>query len=81
MSALFLSRTFHEREGIEEVVVPMPSWESKTKKPLAKHKRETEKASIIQNLHFRNVTITVSFERLYSYLKSEFSTVDIPQRS
>lgn len=43
MSCLFLSRTFHEKEKIEEVVVPMPSWEVSSKKPFGKSKRELEK--------------------------------------
>ncbi|XP_078361220.1 ATPase MORC2A-like [Oculina patagonica] len=50
MSCLFLSRTFHEREKIEEVVVPMPSWEASTNKPLAKSKREMDKHQIETNL-------------------------------
>ncbi|XP_028400511.1 ATPase MORC2-like [Dendronephthya gigantea] len=43
MSCLFLSRTFHEREGINEVVVPIPSWDVATRKPLSRAKRELEK--------------------------------------
>lgn len=50
MSCLFLSRTFHEREKIEEVVVPMPSWEASTNKPLAKSKREVDKHQVETNL-------------------------------
>lgn len=33
VSCLFLSRTFHEREDIHEVIVPMPSWNHKTREP------------------------------------------------
>lgn len=50
VSCLFLSRTFHEREKIEEVVVPMPSWEVSSKKPLAKSKRELDKHQTEVNL-------------------------------
>lgn len=50
MSCLFLSRTFHEREKIEEVVVPMPSWELSSKKSTAKTKRELEKHQVEVNL-------------------------------
>ncbi|CAB3997385.1 MORC family CW-type zinc finger 2 isoform X1 [Paramuricea clavata] len=46
MSCLFLSRTFHEREGINEVVVPIPSWDVATKKPLGRSKRELEKHQV-----------------------------------
>ncbi|XP_053324506.1 ATPase MORC2 isoform X2 [Spea bombifrons] len=35
MTCLFLSRTFHEEEGIDEVIVPLPTWNSKTFEPLA----------------------------------------------
>ncbi|XP_043924181.1 ATPase MORC2 [Protopterus annectens] len=33
MTCLFLSRTFHEEEGIDEVIVPLPTWNSYTKEP------------------------------------------------
>jgi len=49
MSCLFLSRTFHEVEDIHEVIVPMPSWYVKTKKPylpkdhsLERHQQEVD---------------------------------------
>ncbi|XP_042193559.1 ATPase MORC2 [Callorhinchus milii] len=34
MSCVFLSRTFHEEEGIDEVIVPLPTWNSKTREPM-----------------------------------------------
>ncbi|KAM9858832.1 ATPase MORC2 isoform 2-T2 [Aulostomus maculatus] len=34
LTCLFLSRTFHEEEGLDEVIVPLPSWDLKTKQPL-----------------------------------------------
>ncbi|XP_048369648.1 ATPase MORC2 isoform X2 [Sphaerodactylus townsendi] len=34
MTCLFLSRTFHEEEGIDEVIVPLPSWNSRTSEPI-----------------------------------------------
>ncbi|PVD32722.1 hypothetical protein C0Q70_08167 [Pomacea canaliculata] len=36
MSCLFLSRTFHEEENIDEVIVPLPSFEASTRRPLTK---------------------------------------------
>ncbi|KAM4053546.1 ATPase MORC2 isoform 2-T5 [Anomaloglossus baeobatrachus] len=30
MTCLFMSRTFHEEEGIDEVIVPLPTWNAKT---------------------------------------------------
>ncbi|XP_028639430.1 ATPase MORC2B [Grammomys surdaster] len=34
MSCLFLSRTFHEEEGIDEVIVPLPTWKTQTQEPV-----------------------------------------------
>ncbi|XP_032765346.1 ATPase MORC2B [Rattus rattus] len=34
MSCLFLSRTFHEEEGIDEVIVPLPTWSAHTREPV-----------------------------------------------
>ncbi|XP_075069038.1 ATPase MORC2 [Mixophyes fleayi] len=34
MTCLFMSRTFHEEEGIDEVIVPLPTWNSRTCEPL-----------------------------------------------
>lgn len=43
LTCVFLSRTFHEREQLEEIIVPMPSFDANTKRPLAKTPREKEK--------------------------------------
>ncbi|XP_061906773.1 ATPase MORC2 isoform X1 [Entelurus aequoreus] len=46
LTCLFLSRTFHEEEGLDEVIVPLPSWDLVTKEPLTsdpeKYATETE---------------------------------------
>ncbi|XP_055003507.1 ATPase MORC2 isoform X3 [Sorex araneus] len=34
MTCLFLSRTFHEEEGIDEVIVPLPTWNARTRDPV-----------------------------------------------
>ncbi|XP_065273846.1 ATPase MORC2 isoform X2 [Emys orbicularis] len=34
MTCLFLSRTFHEEEGIDEVIVPLPTWNTRTREPM-----------------------------------------------
>ncbi|XP_075773159.1 ATPase MORC2 isoform X1 [Pelodiscus sinensis] len=34
MTCLFLSRTFHEEEGIDEVIVPLPTWNTRTLEPM-----------------------------------------------
>ncbi|XP_027586028.1 ATPase MORC2 isoform X2 [Pipra filicauda] len=34
MTCLLLSRTFHEEEGIDEVIVPLPTWNARSHEPL-----------------------------------------------
>ncbi|KAM6246679.1 ATPase MORC2 isoform 2-T2 [Porphyrio hochstetteri] len=34
MTCLLLSRTFHEEEGIDEVIVPLPTWNSRSGEPV-----------------------------------------------
>ncbi|CAM9545423.1 unnamed protein product [Rangifer tarandus platyrhynchus] len=34
MTCLFLSRTFHEEEGIDEVIVPLPNWNARNREPV-----------------------------------------------
>ncbi|NWR80124.1 MORC2 protein, partial [Centropus unirufus] len=34
MTCLLLSRTFHEEEGIDEVIVPLPSWSAQSREPV-----------------------------------------------
>ncbi|XP_032561680.1 ATPase MORC2 isoform X3 [Chiroxiphia lanceolata] len=34
MTCLLLSRTFHEEEGINEVIVPLPTWNARSHEPL-----------------------------------------------
>ena len=43
MSCLFLSRTFHEEEKIEEVIVPMPSFEKNTRHPFVQNAVEKQR--------------------------------------
>ena len=44
-SCLFLSRTFHEEEGIDEVIVPLPSFDTQSRKPLTTDPRGKEKVT------------------------------------
>uniref|UniRef100_G3VRE2 MORC family CW-type zinc finger 2 n=1 Tax=Sarcophilus harrisii TaxID=9305 RepID=G3VRE2_SARHA len=37
MTCLFLSRTFHEEEGIDEVIVPLPTWNARTRQPITEN--------------------------------------------
>ncbi|XP_061459212.1 ATPase MORC2 isoform X2 [Rhineura floridana] len=50
MTCLFLSRTFHEEEGIDEVIVPLPTWNARTKEPLTDN---MEKFSIETELIYK----------------------------
>ncbi|KFP63441.1 MORC family CW-type zinc finger protein 2, partial [Cariama cristata] len=34
MTCLLLSRTFHEEEGIDEVIVPLPTWNTRSQEPV-----------------------------------------------
>ncbi|NXE97836.1 MORC2 protein, partial [Menura novaehollandiae] len=34
MTCLLLSRTFHEEEGIDEVIVPLPTWNARSREPM-----------------------------------------------
>ncbi|KAB5565779.1 hypothetical protein PHYPO_G00245410 [Pangasianodon hypophthalmus] len=50
LTCLFLSRTFHEEEGLDEVIVPLPSWDLKTQQPLT---QDPEKYAIETELIFK----------------------------
>ncbi|KAK7088182.1 ATPase MORC2A-like [Littorina saxatilis] len=53
MSCLFLSRTFHEEEGIDEVIVPLPSFEAGTRRPLTKGGRAQERQETEMELIYK----------------------------
>uniref|UniRef100_A0A665X9T4 MORC family CW-type zinc finger 2 n=1 Tax=Echeneis naucrates TaxID=173247 RepID=A0A665X9T4_ECHNA len=50
LTCLFLSRTFHEEEGLDEVIVPLPSWDLKTREPLTS---DPEKYAVETELIFK----------------------------
>lgn len=50
MSCLMLSRTFHETENLNEVIVPMPSWNRQTRLPLPQNDEDRDKHSIVSCL-------------------------------
>uniref|UniRef100_A0A8C2ZHY2 MORC family CW-type zinc finger 2 n=1 Tax=Cyclopterus lumpus TaxID=8103 RepID=A0A8C2ZHY2_CYCLU len=50
LTCLFMSRTFHEEEGLDEVIVPLPSWDLSTKEPLTS---DPEKYAIETELIFK----------------------------
>ncbi|XP_056275490.1 ATPase MORC2 isoform X2 [Pseudoliparis swirei] len=50
LTCLFMSRTFHEEEGLDEVIVPLPSWDLTTNEPLTS---DPEKYAIETELIFK----------------------------
>ncbi|NWU19258.1 MORC2 protein, partial [Dyaphorophyia castanea] len=62
MTCLLLSRTFHEEEGIDEVIVPLPTWNARTREPVTDN---MEKFAIETELIYK-----------YSPFKSEREVMD-----
>uniref|UniRef100_F6WFF3 MORC family CW-type zinc finger 2 n=2 Tax=Ornithorhynchus anatinus TaxID=9258 RepID=F6WFF3_ORNAN len=62
MTCLFLSRTFHEEEGIDEVIVPLPTWNARNREPITDN---MEKFAIETELIYK-----------YSPFKSEFEVME-----
>ncbi|KAG9354468.1 hypothetical protein JZ751_001178 [Albula glossodonta] len=50
LTCLFLSRTFHEEEGLDEVIVPLPSWDNRNKQPVT---QDPEKYAIETELIYK----------------------------
>ncbi|NXQ49971.1 MORC2 protein, partial [Catharus fuscescens] len=62
MTCLLLSRTFHEEEGIDEVIVPLPTWSTRSHEPVTDN---MEKFAIETELIYK-----------YSPFKSEREVMD-----
>ncbi|NWS03954.1 MORC2 protein, partial [Motacilla alba] len=62
MTCLLLSRTFHEEEGIDEVIVPLPTWNARSHEPVTDN---MEKFAIETELIYK-----------YSPFKSEWEVMD-----
>ncbi|XP_059719083.1 ATPase MORC2 isoform X3 [Haemorhous mexicanus] len=62
MTCLLLSRTFHEEEGIDEVIVPLPTWNAWSREPVTDN---MEKFAIETELIYK-----------YSPFKSEWEVMD-----
>ncbi|NWI45717.1 MORC2 protein, partial [Picathartes gymnocephalus] len=62
MTCLLLSRTFHEEEGIDEVIVPLPTWSARSREPVTDN---MEKFAIETELIYK-----------YSPFKSEQEVMD-----
>ncbi|KAL1765848.1 MORC family CW-type zinc finger protein 2B [Sigmodon hispidus] len=66
MSCLFLSRTFHEEEGIDEVIVPLPTWHTKTQEPVTDN---VEKFAIETELIYKYSPFHTEGEVMAQFMK------------
>ncbi|XP_077378143.1 ATPase MORC2 isoform X2 [Festucalex cinctus] len=71
LTCLFLSRTFHEEEGLDEVIVPLPSWDLITKEPLTS---DREKYTIETELIFKYSPFKSVQELMEQFSKIESSS-------
>ncbi|XP_013379417.1 MORC family CW-type zinc finger protein 2 isoform X1 [Lingula anatina] len=71
LTCLFLSRTFHEEEGVEEVVVPIPCFDADTCKPVAKGARAQEKHAVEMGLILKYSPFKTEEE-----VMKQFKTID-----
>ncbi|XP_020855508.1 MORC family CW-type zinc finger protein 1 [Phascolarctos cinereus] len=67
MSCIFLSQTFCESEGLSEVVVPIPSWSSRTKESITDPKKFSEELSVIHKYSpFKTeIELMQQFDKIY----------------
>ena len=45
---IYMSRTFHEDEKIDEVIVPIPSWDSKNRRPFPSTPEDLERVCYME---------------------------------
>ncbi|XP_063082011.1 ATPase MORC2 isoform X2 [Cavia porcellus] len=66
MTCLFLSRTFHEEEGIDEVIVPLPTWNAQTREPVTDN---VEKFAIETELIYKYSPFRTEEEVMNQFMK------------
>ncbi|XP_040859546.1 ATPase MORC2 isoform X2 [Ochotona curzoniae] len=66
MTCLFLSRTFHEEEGIDEVIVPLPTWHARTREPVTDN---VEKFAIETELIYKYSPFRTEEEVMSQFMK------------
>ncbi|XP_008571228.1 PREDICTED: MORC family CW-type zinc finger protein 2 [Galeopterus variegatus] len=66
MTCLFLSRTFHEEEGIDEVIVPLPTWNAQTREPVTDN---VEKFAIETELIYKYSPFHTEEEVMAQFMK------------
>ncbi|XP_062508579.1 ATPase MORC2A-like isoform X2 [Corticium candelabrum] len=73
MTCLFLSRTFHDKERLKEVIVPLPSWDTRTQRPLVRTPAEEERRQLEINLILRHSPFHTEKDLL-----DQFNAIDSP---
>uniref|UniRef100_H3DEP7 MORC family CW-type zinc finger 2 n=1 Tax=Tetraodon nigroviridis TaxID=99883 RepID=H3DEP7_TETNG len=71
LTCLFLSRTFHEEEGLDEVIVPLPSWDLNTKEPITS---DPEKYAVETELIFKYSPFSDGNQLMEQFNKIESSS-------
>ena len=64
MTCLFLSRTFHDKERLKEVIVPLPSWDTRTQRPLVRTPAEEERVGEAYTLFLHVTSIYMHESRM-----------------
>ncbi|KAI1900524.1 hypothetical protein AGOR_G00050820 [Albula goreensis] len=68
LTCLFLSRTFHEEEGLDEVIVPLPSWDNRNKQPVT---QDPEKYAIETELIYKYSPFKTEAQLMEQFQKIE----------
>ncbi|XP_072565212.1 ATPase MORC2 isoform X1 [Paramormyrops kingsleyae] len=68
LTCLFLSRTFHEEEGLDEVIVPLPTWDSTSMQPVT---QDPEKFAIETELIYKYSPFKTETEVMEQFKKIE----------
>ncbi|XP_036382795.1 ATPase MORC2 isoform X2 [Megalops cyprinoides] len=68
LTCLFLSRTFHEEEGLDEVIVPLPTWDNQNKQPVT---QDPEKFAIETELIYKYSPFKTEAQLMEQFQKIE----------
>ncbi|KAL4646497.1 MORC family CW-type zinc finger protein 2 isoform X1 [Arapaima gigas] len=68
LTCLFLSRTFHEEEGLDEVIVPLPTWDNTNMQPVT---QDPEKFAIETELIYKYSPFQTETQLMEQFRKIE----------
>uniref|UniRef100_A0A8C9U3Y6 MORC family CW-type zinc finger 2 n=1 Tax=Scleropages formosus TaxID=113540 RepID=A0A8C9U3Y6_SCLFO len=68
LTCLFLSRTFHEEEGLDEVIVPLPTWDNTNMQPVT---QDPEKFAIETELIYKYSPFQTEAQLMEQFRKIE----------